>query len=156
RRPASAYRQVRTRRACAARSHSHRRRRRRKSRARRQRNPPDLHRSRRIRGRCRIDAQTPDEYAETTNAPPGGRRRYSEGCRRSCAGSVKIGAHCSPVAAPEMGAVHSAREPVHTGIVMASRRTPSISPWLPWLAAWLVLGLLILALTPLTAWTALL
>ena len=39
---------------------------------------------------------------------------------------------------------------------MASRRTPSTSPWLPWLAAWLVLGLLILALTPLTAWTALL
>ncbi len=39
---------------------------------------------------------------------------------------------------------------------MTTHRPASTSPWLPWLAAWLVLGMLILALTPLTAWTALL
>lgn len=37
-----------------------------------------------------------------------------------------------------------------------SRSSPaSSSPWLPWLAAWLILGMLVLLLTPLTAWTAL-
>lgn len=37
-----------------------------------------------------------------------------------------------------------------------SRSSPaSSSPWLSWLAAWLILGTLALLLTPLTAWTAL-
>ncbi len=39
---------------------------------------------------------------------------------------------------------------------MTRRRTASSSPWLPWLAAWLVAGMLILLFTPLTGWTPLL
>lgn len=38
---------------------------------------------------------------------------------------------------------------------MSRSSLASSSPWLPWLAAWLALGILTLLLTPLTAWTAL-
>lgn len=44
---------------------------------------------------------------------------------------------------------------IHPEKVMSRSCSASSSPWLPWLAAWLILGTLTLLLTPLTAWTAL-
>lgn len=38
---------------------------------------------------------------------------------------------------------------------MSRRRIAPSSPWLPWLALWLVLGTLTLCLTPVSAWTPL-